>query len=348
MRALVDPLCAAIVESADRIRAGTTNRMVQREALLWKLEGVPALREALFRPNPYAAIMDSWVLTWQMRDYFEEGRGKEALGNSAPAAVATCHYLENQIHDVTASMLVSGDGTDARLFAREWAESHPIRFSIGSRESTMSRVTERELQETFSTQELAGNVVVTLDDLTKRMDVYSTQLLDQGRWQAELFAMDMADDYQLKQAMPLAESAVQAANEAVETVKRLEPAVQDTLAVAKTAPELISGERVAAIEAAHAEISRSLEFVQTERIAALEYVTQERVAALQNLNQTIAEERKIILTDAERIAENAVDHAMLRIAQLTAVVLISIFVGILLLLFITRRLFCVRTTGQKQ
>jgi len=44
-------------------------------------------------------------------------------------------------------------------------------------------------------------------------------------------------------------------------VKRLEPAVQDTLGVAKSAPELVSRERAAAIEAAHQEISRTLEFV---------------------------------------------------------------------------------------
>jgi len=59
MRALVEPLSGAIVESADRISAGTTNRVVRREALLWKIEGVSALREALFRPNPFVAIMDT-------------------------------------------------------------------------------------------------------------------------------------------------------------------------------------------------------------------------------------------------------------------------------------------------
>ena len=98
------------------------------------------------------------------------------------------------------------------------------------------------------------------------MDVYSVQLLDQSRWQAELFAMDQAADYQLEKAMPLAESAVQSASEAVEILKRLEPSVENTLAVAAAAPELISRERAAAIEAAHKEISRTIESVQAERI----------------------------------------------------------------------------------
>jgi len=339
MRALVEPLSGALIESADQISGATTNRVVRREALLWKIEGVPALREALFRPNPFAAIMDTWVLTWQMTDYFESGQGREALGDAAPIAITTCQYLENQIETVTASLTISGDVSNAREFAREWAQTHPIRHSIASRESTLSRVTERELQETFSTQELAGNLVVTLDDLTRRMDVYSVQLLDQSRWQAELFAMDQAADYQLEKAMPLAESAVQSASEAVEILKRLEPSVEYTLAVAAAAPELISRERAAAIEAAHQEISRTIESVQAERIAVLEQVTKEREAVLMDLRQTIVEQRKLLTADAEQISLKVVDHAMLRVAQLTGAILLAVLVGIILILLITRRMF---------
>jgi len=346
MRALVEPLGGAIVESADLISAGTTNREVRREALLWKLEGVPALREALFRPNPYAAIMDSWVLTWQMTDYFEKGSGKEALGSSAPIAVTTCQYLENQIQAVTASMMISGDVSDARQFAQAWAETHPIRHSIGSRESTLSRVTEFQLKEKFSTQELAGNLLETLDDLARRVDIYSVQLLDQSRWQAELFALDMADNYQLERAMPLAEAAVQSATNAVEIMKRLEPAVHDSLTVAETAPELISRERAAAIQAAQQEITRTLEFIQAERIATLQQVTKERETALLELHHTIADERKLLTADIELISRKVVDHTILRVAQLTAVILLAVFTGSIVLLFLARRLFAARESSE--
>ena len=97
IRALVEPYSGSIVESADRISAGTTNRAIRREALLWKIEAVPALREALFRPNPLVALGDTWVLIWQMTDYFEKGRGKQALGAASPIAAATCRYLESEL-----------------------------------------------------------------------------------------------------------------------------------------------------------------------------------------------------------------------------------------------------------
>jgi len=345
MRAMVEPVSGAIIESADRIMTGTTNRMVRREALLWKIQAVPAVREALFHPNPFMAIMDTWVLMWQMTDYFESGPGQKALGAAAPIAVKTCQELEKEVDTVTASMMISGNVSDARKFARNWAKENPILYSIASRESTLSRVLERELKETFSTHELAGNVLVTLDDLSLRMDVYSAQLFDQARWQAELVAMDLASDYGLEKAMPLAETAVQSASEAVATLKRLEPAVGDTLAVAKSTPEIISRERTATVQAAHDEISGTIEFVRAERIAALEYVTKEREAALKELSQTIAAERKILSDDAEQIGRRVVDHAMLRVTQLTAAVLVCVFVGVVVLLWITRHIFATRPRG---
>ena len=348
MRSLVEPLSGVIVESADLIGAGTTNRSVRREALLWKLEGVPALREALFRQNPYVAIMDSWVLTWQMIDYFESGRGREVLGDAAPIAVTTCQYLEAQIEEVTASMMISGDVSDARAFAREWARNHPIRYSIASRESTVKRVTELQLRKSFSTQEVAGSLVVTMDDLTRRLSIYSTQLLDQSRWQAELFGLDMADDYQLEKVMPLTEVAVESATNAVEFLARLEPAVREALIVAKTTPELIGRERATAIQAAQQEISRTMEFAQAERIATLEQITKERETAIQDLRQTISDERALLAADVEQISRKVVDHAILRVAQLSAVILVAVFIGTLVLLIVARRLFAKRGLSEAQ
>ena len=221
MRALAEPLCGTIVASADRISAGTTNRAIRREALLWKIEAVPALREALFRPNPFVALVDAWVLSWQMTDYFEQGRGKQALGEAAPIAVTTCQRLEQELMGVATSFSRSGNVTNVRDSARQWAADHPIRHSLASRESVLNDYAERALREKFSMGEVAVNIGVTLDDLGRRIDVYSAQLFEQSRWQAELFAMDLAADYQLDEAMPLAKEAVRSTAEVAEAVNRL-------------------------------------------------------------------------------------------------------------------------------
>ena len=137
MRTLVEPLSAVIVESADRIMETAPDRNIRREALLFKIQAVPAMREALFRPHPFNAILDSWALSWQLTDYFETGRGSIALGDAAPVAAASCRYLGAQIESVSASMTHSGDVSDIRAVTRKWAAEHPIDHSIAGRESTI-------------------------------------------------------------------------------------------------------------------------------------------------------------------------------------------------------------------
>lgn len=339
MRALVEPLSAVIVTNADRIRESAPNPDVQREALLFKIEAVPALREALFRPDPFNAILDSWVLTQQMSDYFETGRGRTAFGEAAPKAVAACRYLESHIAEVAASMMLSGDVADIGEFARKWAAEHPIRDSIAGRESTVSLVTETQLQETFSTTQVAGSLVVTTDDLIRRLDVYSDQLLHEARWQAELFAMDLGRRYKTEQALLLAEQAVALAEVATATANRLLPQLEAALAAAESAPDLMASERVAAIAALVQEVDRALDFVREERVAALAQLTRERQAAIMELRQGIEKESLRLTADMERISQKVVEQAFLRGVQLTAGALIAAFIGLFVLLLAARRLF---------
>lgn len=339
MRALVEPYCGAIVASADRISAGTTNRVIRREALLWKMEAVPAMRETLFQSNPFLAIADTWVLLWQMTDYFENGPGRQALGSAAPMAAATCHHLEEELRSVAVGFTRSGDVTRVSEFARQWATENPIQYSIASRESVLSHFTAHEVQEKFSVPEVAGNLVVTLDDLSRRLDIYSAQIPEQSRWQAELFAMDLAADYHLNRAMPLAQNAVRSTAEVAESVNRLIAPFEKTLAVAEGAPEKIAKERAVAIEALHEEVSRAMEFGHQERLAVLEALTTQRKAALSELHRNITEQREALTRNMETITLKAVDHALHRTALLVGLIAIGLCAWTVVLLFLARRLF---------
>jgi hypothetical protein len=345
MRAQVQPLTGVIVAAADQIIAGTTNRAIRRQALLWKIDAVPALREALFLPNPMAAVFDAWAMTFQMTDYFERGPGKGGLGDAQAIAVTTCQHLETELARLAASCTVSGDVSKARAAAKQWAADHPIRQSTASRESTLNRDTEMEVATSFSTTEAMGNLTVTLDDLNRRLEIYSAQLLDQARWQAELFAMDTARDYQVEKAIPLAERAVKLGEQAVTAVDRLAPAVERVAAVAENAPKILAAERDVTIKALQTELSRSLNFVQEERIAALKHITAERIAAVQDMRDAVVQERKTLMQNLDQMSIKVVNQAFQRAAQLCAVVLVVLFAFIILLLFLVRRMFCSRTTG---
>jgi hypothetical protein len=267
------------------------------------------------------------------------GRGSAKMGDVTPVAATSCRYLESEIEKVVASMTHSGDVSDIRAFAGTWAAENPIDQSIAGRESTVSLVTTSQLQETFSTMEVAGSLAVTTDDLVRRLDVYTAQLLNESRWQAELLAMDMVRRYQTDHLFLLAENAIESAEAATATANRLLPNIEAALAAAESAPEVIAKERAAAIDALAQELSRTLYFVRDERVAALAHVTREREAALTELRQLIEKERQRWSADMESISQKAVDRAFLRATQLSAGVLIVLFIGLLVALFAIRRIF---------
>jgi hypothetical protein len=342
MRALVGPLCGGLESVADEIIAGTTNRTVRREALLWKIEALPAMRETLFHANPFIALGDTWVLLWQMVGYFENGPGRAALGDSASVAASECVSLEKQLTGVAASFTQSGNVSDVRGFMEKFAREHPIEHSIAGRESVVSYFTKGKLRDTFSAPEAAGDFVVTMDDVSRRMDVYSGQLLQQSRWQAELLAMDLASEYQLQSLVPLAGKAVESVAVAVNVADRTVRPLERTSTALEKLPAVMAQERAAVVQAIHEEVSRAMEFGQQEPKAIFEQLTKERVAALVELNRSITEERVAFTADLQRLSFDVVDRAFLRMAQLGAVFVVVMFGSAVVLLFLTKRLFVTR------
>src|SRR5688500_18511797 len=139
MRSLVEPMCGRIEHAADELAAGTTDPDVRLAALKWKMDAVPALREALFQPEPFAAAFDALVLINQMIDYFETGAGRHALGSAAEQAAAACRAMEEDLSAVLAGALHSGDMSKVRDATKKWAAAHPIRHAISDRESAQAR-----------------------------------------------------------------------------------------------------------------------------------------------------------------------------------------------------------------
>ena len=338
-RGQVQPLSELIVTAADQIIAGTTNRAIQRQALLWKLEAVPALRQALFRPNPLGAVLDAWVMAFQMDDYFAKGAGKTALGDAHLIAVKACRQLETELATIATSFTLSKDISHARSFAQQWATEHPMRGSIAGRESTVNRVLHGDVITSLSTSEAMATATVTLDDLQRRLEIYSAQLPDQARWQAELFALDQAQELQLQRLLPLAEQAVKSIALAGASVDRLVPPVERVAAVAENTPKLMADERDAAIKALQAELTRALAFVQEERVAVLKQLRAERVAVLQEMRDVVRQEHQALVPDMDRAGVKLADHVFLRTAQLAAACLLAGFLGGVLLLYLARRVF---------
>jgi hypothetical protein len=334
---------------------------VKRAAIQWKIEGVPAMRGALFQPDPFTAVFDTWVLTYQMANYFETGPGRTALGSAAPLAVETSRRIEEELTGVATTFTISKDVSKVRATAKQWATDHPIRYAIRDRETALSRVTERDVGVEWSAGEVIAEMATTADDLHREIQIYSNHLFRQARWETELLKLDLRTE----ELMPLAERAVTSGERAVVTLDTLTPSLKTAVDAASKAadaassaaskvpadiPLLVSSERKAAVDAINEDLGKTLIFLQSERIAALRQISEERIAAMQHLRneriailkeirEIVANERLALGEDIEQASYKVVDHAAWRLVQIVAAVLISILLSALLLLFLIRRMF---------
>jgi len=357
MRALVEPFTGEIEQSADAIASGTSDISVKRAAIRWKIEGVPALRTALFQPEPFMAVLDTWALTFQMANYFESGPGRVEFGPAATQAMDTCLRIEDELNQIVSTFPVSRDATKIRTAAQKWAMDHPIRYAIRDRETTLSRMTEKDVGVKWTVGELITEVAITADDLNREIQIYSDHFFRQANWEAQLIKLDLPTS----EALPLAERAVKSSERAVETLDDLAPAIKTAADATANAAEaatkltsnvspLVVSERKAAVEAINEDLRKALIFLHGERIASLDQISRERIAILlqldeerraatQELHEIATNERAALSRDIEQAGLRIVDHAALRLSQLVAIVLGFLLLAAVLFLFIVRRLF---------
>jgi hypothetical protein len=338
MRSLVEPMCGRIEHAADELAAGTTDPDVRLAALKWKMDAVPALREALFQPEPFAAAFDALVLFNQMIDYFDTGAGVQALGSASQQAAAACRGMEEDLSEVLAAATQSGDLSKVRAATKKWAAAHPIRHSISDRESALARAFEREVAEQFSTGQAIGEARVTIDDVSRKIEVYSAQLFRQARWEAERLKLETVRELRADQAIPLAERAVESAEQAAATVGQLAPLVERALTVAYDTPRIIAAERETAVRAVHDEVTRATEVVSEERVAALAQLSAERVIALKELDESITRQRLQVIADVDLLTVRRIDYTLRRVTWLVAAVVAAFALGAVLCLRYVRSL----------
>jgi hypothetical protein len=341
VRALVGPITGKIESAADEIAATSTDVRVQRAALEWKIDAVPAMREALFLPTPSMALMDAWVLLHQMNDYFDHGPGKARFGASNEKAAAACRSLEDDMAHVAASATVSGDVSTAREYVRKWAADHPITGTIAAREPVNSVEFRKDLGDTLSVGESAAAVAITLDDLDRKLASFSSQLPRQARWEIDRQRYELTDTVSSMDVRPLAERTVTSAEHVAAAIDRLAPsleaaahAAEGAARTAEGAPETLATERRAAVEAINAELSRTIAFAQGERLAALAYLTDERKAMMDDFHKTIGGEQRALGSEIDQLSVRIVDHAIDRMErfvwEMLAAIVGALFGGIVL------------------
>ncbi|MDH4070487.1 MAG: hypothetical protein OEV30_08685 [Ignavibacteria bacterium] len=297
---------------ADTILRQSSDPGVRRRAHELRMYTVPMFRQILFFPDAGAASVDGWSFAVQLRQYFTEGRGKEAFGAHQGLIVSTVATIESQFHDVGKKPEEIDKFNRIRANVEQWASSHPITNDFYARPSVIPFLEEFQVDIDHGLTGTVGNIALDVRAISIRIDLLAAQLPQEARWQAEYLMENMGVGGRLDRL----DDQLAIVTESVERLTSL--LEKGNLAI-----------DIRSLRSLHSDIARLEERLSSERELVFEEIERQR---LETLAQVEAAGGRI-LTQTTTNATDLIDHLVWRIALLAGICA----VGALLLFLMFRR-----------
>jgi hypothetical protein len=318
VRALIRPTLGTVEAAADRIIDGSNDPKVRRGAVIWKIETTTTFLSAMLRNDPLLALSDAWGYAIQVEAYLARPQMAVTYGAATADASAAMVTIQNRFREFAGHVGEGFSGEKLEATVRAWADANPIEGALYQRPSMDSAVAHVLATATSAgAMTVLANLDETTADVTKRMDLYTMYLPRLARWEAELAIDDLAKGVD--------------AGALTAEVERFTRAADRIAAAAESAPQLVAGERAAAIEAVGKERRAVIDAVRDERIATLheiELIAQRLVDRsggplhdtmrqdMEEFVQSVEAMRKRLIVDAGSTLNDVVDHAFWRAVQL--------------------------------
>ncbi len=306
-------ISALIEQAADSIEMRSTDAQIRRQAVLWKMNALPATQEAVLISDPLLAFLDSWAFAKQMKDYFADGSGRNLFGDHQQIAVQAAIRIENDAAELARVVTDSADLSSIEARLSSWATRNPLDSPLFARTSIAAAAAGVFGAQATGAVGTVASINETIEEIANRLAFHNEYLLKEIDWRARLLLDDVKIDVGIDTALTVVTEALERA-----------------VAVAEATPEIIAGERVAVLEAVRNERIAAISAIDEQRIAIMRAVEAERVAVLVAVEQerravlaVIREERIATLDAMESMLQRAideshglVDHFFWRAAQL--------------------------------
>ncbi len=350
VRSLAPRFSGLMEEAGEEALQFEMDPQVRRNVLLWLSNGIPAMQQALFQPDPLAALFDASFLIAQLRDHFE--RSLEGGMSKRSFALAN-RVLDDMEADIKQIVDDAGPNTNyerGRQLVYEKAKAYPVNASFASRRGSAADLAEFTTRSDWGAMKSLETVTESVEDLANRIDLNAEYLPKIARWQAMIFLMDEGLD-----------AAAETVLENLQYVEFFAAEVERLSPVIESLPGFVSSERVAVLEALDASLTRTLSFVnqqreilmnedvraereavlaaiEEERIAVFEAIAEERAIVLEALHQ----ERAVIFEDLDALIDDVFSRELNQIF-VRGLILIGIFLaGFALIVYLGLRSFRTR------
>ncbi|MEZ9721910.1 chemotaxis protein [Vibrio splendidus] len=320
-----------VEDSADLIAQSypADDTLHQSYVLLWKIHSEQGLQQAAYQTSPMSALIDSWVFTAQMNQFYRQGDG--AVLFATDDAVKTAHFLEQEAEKLAKGVLSSSDFKNSKAFVAQFAASHPFKdLTFRSTPAYREWLTYLGKDESQIVQSL-GTMPEAMNDASDRLSLMADQTPKLMSWKAELVALNSSltgEDLSMT----------------LESLRQTSASMQDFIEnnpeYMQTLASIMSTEMQPLLNDLSDKTDQKLAMLTEERVALEKMVTREREALVDMIAKErieiagiVTSERELFTQDLDRVSQEVVVLAIDKLMDLIKGVIIYFILFILVVFF---------------
>ncbi|MDA0155003.1 chemotaxis protein [Vibrio sp. Makdt] len=320
-----------VEDSADLIAQSypADDTLHQSYVLLWKIHAEQGLQQAAYQTSPMSALIDTWVFTAQMNQFYAEGEGADLF--TTDHAVNTARSLNQEAEKLAKGVLSSSDFIKSKAFVAEFVASNPFKdLTFRSTPAYREWLAYLGKDESQIVQSL-GTMPEAMSDASDRLSLMADQTPKLMSWKAELVAMNSSltgEDLSMT----------------LESLRQTSASMQDFIEnnpeYMQTLASIMSAEMQPLLNDLSDKTDQKLAMLSDERVALEKMVTREREALVQMIEKErieiagiVTSERELFTQDLDRVSQEVVVLAIDKLMELIKGVIIYFILFILVVFF---------------
>ena len=307
--------------AADSIIRNSNSTEVHKNALLWKINTLSSLKSVGYQTSPNLALMDTWVLTHSIKNFFSEENSKELFEEFYNIPIIVSEKNLAEIIRVAKVGIEKKDFEATQNFVNTFSKNHQIKdINFNHQPVRESYLEFKKIPDSLAVQTV-GTLSEVVSDLTNRMSAASETTGKQIQWNSELFLKDQGiDEKSLK-----------------ELRDSINLKLDRFLYIAEQSPELLDdalSELQNQINSFNSRIdenvSYTLDYLSTEREIISEMIEKERI----ELDSIVQRESKALAKEANVLSTKLLDNTMNHVKDLVKTALIYIIILLAVIIFL--------------
>ncbi|EMK3363194.1 chemotaxis protein [Vibrio parahaemolyticus] len=294
---------AQVEQAADVLQEqyDPNDKVNQSYVLLWKINAEEGLQAAAYQVSPMAALIDTWVFTHQMNQFYATGAGRDIFATDEAKQVSA--HLANEVNQLAQSLLKKEVYDKTKLFVADFVKQYPFAdLSMIRTPAYRAWLEANQISEEDAVTTL-GTMPEALGDVSDRLSLVSEQTPKIMTWKAQLLALNSSASIEKVNA---------ALNSLQVTADSMRDFIDNNPEYMRYLAEQMAVELQPLVNDIDQKTEARLSQLGEERQALEEMVARER----QEIALIITHEREKFAQDMDRVSQEVVNLAMTKLIEL--------------------------------